>query len=333
MRRMIVGLLCCVLAGLSGCKKEGTASPDASGKPRYTVAVIAKGTTHEFWKTVEAGAREAAKDLNVEIKWDGPTKESEHDKQKAIFDNMVNLGVNGIALAPTDEEVLRRPVEAASERGLPIVIFDSNINTDKYVSFVATDNEKGGRMAGEKLVELLGEAGGNVVLLRYTEGSGSTLRRESGFMKALEGHANITLVDKQFTDGTPTDAIDKASSMLTTRVKDNKLELAGAFASNEPTSLGMLKALERLKKQGVQVNVKFVGFDASEGLIVAMKAGTIDALVVQDPRRMGYLAVETLVNRLDGKQVPKYVPTDVQVVTAARLKDKAIRALLGLKDD
>ena len=329
-------ILVMVLSTMAGCGERGSTpsaestGDGASGGYRYTLAVIPKGTMHEFWKTVEIGARQAGKDLNVEIKWDGPTAETEHDRQQAILDAMVNTGVNGVAIAPTDQQALKRPVERVIDRGIPVVVFDSNLNTDRYVSFVATDNKKGGTLAGRKLVELMGAAGGKVILLRYTEGSGSTLNREQGFLEAVTKQGGIEVVDKQFTDGSTAGALTVATNMLSRLVENNELPVEGIFASNLPTSLGMLDALDRLRKQGVKVHAKFVGFDSSKKLVNGLKAGQIDALVVQNPKRMGYLAVQTLVDHLEGKPVEKFVDTGVEVVTKSRLSEPAIRDLVGL---
>jgi ribose transport system substrate-binding protein len=276
--------------------------------------------------------RKAAAELDVDIRWEGPTNETEHDRQRSIVDNMVGLGVDGIALAPTDETALVRPVRSAMQRGIPVVIYDSNLNAQQgtdFVSFVATDNEKGGRLAGEHLVERLGDGAGRVVVLRYTEGSGSTLRRERGFLDVMQRAKNIKVLDHQFSDGSTAGALSTATNMLSQFISDNTLQIDGIFASNLATTLGMQRALDRLRKQGVQVRVNFIGFDASQKLIEGVEQGEIEALVVQNPRHMGYLAIETLVKHIRGQPVAPYIDTGVELVTKDRLTEPAIRALLG----
>jgi ribose transport system substrate-binding protein len=315
---------------LAGC---GSKTAPSSSAKRLNLAVIPKGTVHEFWKDVEAGVLQAAEELDVDVRWEGPTNETEHDRQRTIVDNMVSLGVDGIALAPTDEKALVRPVKAASRRGIPVVIFDSELDAkqgEDFISFVASDNKEGGRMAGRHMIDLLGPEGGKVVLVRFTEGSGSTLRREQGFLDAVAKADNVEVVDQQFTDGTTAGALTTATNMMTRQVVDGELKVDGIFAPNLANTLGARRAIDRLKKQGIQVAVRLIGFDASEQLIAGLESGDIDALVVQDPRRMGYAAVETLVKSLAGEAVPPRVNTNVELITRERLTDPAVRTLLGL---
>jgi ribose transport system substrate-binding protein len=158
------------------------------------------------------------------------------------------------------------------------------------------------------------------------------LRREKGFKAAIEAAPNVELVAEQFTDGSTAGALNTAVNMLTRFVEDNELKIDGIFASNLPTSLGMQKALNRLRKQGVKVHARFVGFDSSEELVRGLEAGEIDALVVQNPVKIGYMGVKTMVEHLQGKEVPKYIDTGVELVTKERLKEPAIRALVGLEE-
>jgi ribose transport system substrate-binding protein len=321
----VIGLM------LAGCGAE--TAPATPSTKRLSLAVIPKGTVHEFWKDVEAGVLEAAKELDVDVHWEGPTNETEHDRQRTIVDNMVSLGVDGIALAPTDEKALVRPVRAASRRGIPVVIFDSELDAkqgEDYISFVASDNEGGGRLAGRHMIDLLGPEGGKVVLVRFTEGSGSTLRREQGFLDAVAEAKQVEVADQQFTDGTTAGALTTATNMLTRQIVAGKLQVDGIFAPNLANTLGARRAIDRLKKQGVEVAVHLIGFDASEQLIAGLESGDIDALVVQDPRRMGYAAVATLVKALGGQKVPPRVNTKVELITRQRLQEPAIRTLLGL---
>jgi ribose transport system substrate-binding protein len=327
-------ILClAALLGLVACGKRPSA-PDGGGTApaRMKIAVIPKGTSHAFWKAVEAGAREAGSDFDVEILWDGPQKETEIDRQRAILEGMVNLGAAGIAIAPLDEKGMARPIESVIRKKIPVVIFDSNVDAQGYLGFVATDNEQAGRLAGQRMVERLGgKAGARLVVLRYAEGSGSTLRREKGFIDAVTA-AGHQVVAQQYTDGTPEGAQTVAVNMLAGLVENGVLKADGIFASNESTSVGMLRALDRMGKSGVDVaKTPFVGFDSGADLVDGLRDGRIDALVVQNPRRMGYLAVETLVKHLRGDTVAATIDTGAEVVTRERLDVPAIRALVGLE--
>src|SRR5436853_5428415 len=163
----------------------------------YTIAVIPKGTTHEFWKAIHAGAVKAQEELTasgtkVEIIWKGPLREDDRDQQIQVVENFISRKVSGIVLAPLDSKALVQPVATAARAKVPVVIFDSDLKSDKYVSFVATDNYKGGVLAGEQMAKLLGNKG-NVILLRYQVGSASTEAREAGFLDALKEYPGIKI--------------------------------------------------------------------------------------------------------------------------------------------
>src|ERR1017187_6975839 len=160
---------------------------------KLMVTVIPKGTTHEYWKTVHAGAEEAAKELGVDIIWKGPLREDDREEQIKVVEDMVTRGVNGIVLAPLDDAALRAPVSDAVANSIPVVIFDSDLKGDKHISFVATDNHAGGKIGGDCLAKLLGGKG-KIIMLRYQEGSGSTGNRERGFLDAIATYKDIQVV-------------------------------------------------------------------------------------------------------------------------------------------
>lgn len=342
LRRVSRGMLAGVVLTLLGCggtadpaPVPSTAAPVAAPAEPLRIGVIPKGTIHEFWKAVERGARDAAAAEGATLLWDGPDVETAHDQQRRILENMLGAGAKGIVIAPTDSVALQRPVESAVKGGVPVVIFDSNLEGDAFVSFVATDNHRGGVLGGEQLAAAMARGGSattaprRTLLLRYTEGSGSTRAREAGFEAAI-ARAGGVVVESQFTDGTTEGAITVATNMLDRYITDGALAIDGIFAANQPTSIGMLRALERLVAQGIKVDAKFVGFDASDELVRAVEAGAMEAMVVQDPYRMGKLAVETMISHLRGRPIEKRVDTGVTVVTRESLADPAVRALLGL---
>ena len=190
MKRLLMGLVCCCVLFLVGC---GEPEPADTSEERIEIAVIPKGTTHEFWKSVHAGAVQAQREFDVDIIWKGPLKEDDREAQIAVVENFITLGVSGILLAPLDDTALRGCVTDAVRSGIPVVIFDSALESEDYVSFVATDNYKGGQLAGEHLGKLL-EGKGKVVMLRYQEGSASTMKREQGFLDAIAKYEGIEIV-------------------------------------------------------------------------------------------------------------------------------------------
>ena len=295
---------------------------------KLTIAVIPKGTNHEYWKTVHAGAEEAAKELGVDIIWKGPLREDDREEQIKVVEDMVTRGVNGIVLAPLDDAALRAPVSDAVANSIPVVIIDSDLKGDKHISFVATDNYAGGKIGGEYLAKLLGGKG-RVILLRYVEGSGSTGNRERGFLDGVTANKDIQVVSANQYAGATTETAYKASENLLAPLKmaDGRLTIDGIFCPNEPSVFGMLRALQ---DAGLAGKVHFVGFDSSMKLIEALRKGEIDALVLQNPRRMGYLGVKTMVQHLRGQAVDKRVDTGVRLITHEDLEKPEIKQLLGL---
>lgn len=323
-RRVFVGLV--ALSLLLSCKDSSKAQGGTEGGApggRLKIAVVPKGTTHEFWKSVHAGAVKASKELDVDIVWKGPLKEDDLKAQVDVVDTFIAQGVNGIVLAPLNDTALRAPVKAAKQAKIPTVIFDSDLQGEDHVSFVATDNVAAGRIAGEHLAKLVGK--GNVVMMRYQEGSASTQNREKGFLEAVKAKPELTVVsDNQYGGATTESAFQKGESLLLAQ-KAQTGAVAGIFTPNESTTFGMLLAL---RKTGVAKKVKFVGFDASDKLIGALEDGDIDGLVVQNPFNMGYLAVKTMAEHLRGKKVERRIDTGARLVTKDNLKDPTVTEIL-----
>ena len=296
-----------------------------SGK-KLTIALIPKGTTHEFWKSVHFGAQKAAKELDVDIIWKGPLQENDREGQINEVETFINRGVSGICLAPLDDAALRKPVAAAIARKIPVVIFDSGIKSDDYTSFVATDNYKGGVLAGEHLSKVLGGKG-KVAMLRYMEGSASTAEREQGFLDAIAKSKDIEVESSNQWAGATADTAQKASENLLASLKtaDGGLKVEGLFCPNESSAFGMLRALESAKLAG---RVKFVGFDTSEKLSAALKSGELQGTVLQNPVNMGYLTVKSMVDHLRGGKVERRIDTGVAIATPENMEQPDIHALL-----
>ncbi len=310
-----------VLLGACG----GAPPPDAA-KEEIVIAVIPKGTTHSFWKAIHAGAVKASRELGVEVIWKGPAREDDRDAQVAEVENFVSRGVSGIVLAPTDDKALRLPVTDAMRAGIPVVIIDSGLDSEDYVSFVATDNYQGGRLAGERMVERL-QGKGKVVLLRYMEGSASTMERERGFLDVLSENPGLEVVSSNQYAGATAETAYQSSENLLARYKsqDGSLGVDGIYCPNESSSFGMLRALQ---DSGLAGKVVLIGFDASEQMVRALENGEFDALVLQDPVNMAYLGVKTMVSHLRGDTVPARIDTGVTLVTRDNMNDPRNAELL-----
>lgn len=299
---------------------------------KIELGVIPKSTGGEFWETVEKGARAAAKDKGVEIRWEGTVSETEIAEQNKIIENMINLGVDGLAIAPLNSTAQRKPVENTVKAGIPAVVFDSSVEGDSHKSYVATDNEKAGSMGAKHLIELVGSKPAKVMVMRFIQGTGSTEARAKGFIDTVKGAGYTIAADPYPDTGTIEGCKTAAANTLEKFVENGQLSLDGIFAANLYSALGVASALDDLRKSGVKINLKFVGFDTSKKLVEDVQAGTIDALVAQDPYKMGYLAVETLVKVVKGEEVPKVIDTGAVLVTKKSLEsDPAVRKLVGLE--
>jgi ribose transport system substrate-binding protein len=306
-------------------KKTAAGSGGATGKT-ITIAVVPKGTTHEFWRAIHAGAVQAAQELtasgdSVRIIWKGPLREDDREQQVQVVEGFTSQGVSGIVLAPLDDRALVRPVEEAKGAGVPTVIIDSGLQSDQIVSFVATDNYKGGELCAERLGTLL-NGKGKVLVLRYQEGSASTTEREKGFIdKMKSAYPGITLVSSDQYAGATRETAKRTSENLLNRYGN---ELTGIFTPNESSTDGMLLALQDIAKAG---KIRLVGFDASKNLLDAMRAKQLDGVAVQSPMKMGYLGVKTMVAHLKNQPVEKRIDTGVSLVTPENMDTPASKEL------
>ena len=324
--RAVLAVLISLFLGACGGESMDTAAPGPPGDETITIAVIPKGTTHSFWVAIHAGAMKAAQELGVEVIWKGPGREDDREAQVAEVETFISRGVSGIVLAPTDDKALRIPVMNATRSGIPVVLIDSALDSEDYVSFVATDNYQGGRLAGERMVEVLGGEG-RVMMLRYMEGSASTMKREVGFMDVMAENPTMDVVSSNQHAGATAELAYQASENLLGRFRDadGNLEVDGIYCPNEGSAFGMLRALQ---DAGLAGSVTFIGFDASEQMARALENGEFDSLVLQDPVNMAYLGVKTMVAHLRGEVVEKRIDTGVTLVTADNMNEPRMQELL-----
>lgn len=301
----------------TGCGSKatlnGTGSSGTTGSQSDTlrIAVVPKGTSHEFWKSVHAGAQAAAKELgNVEILWKGPETENDTAGQISVVKNFITSHVDGVCLAPNHSQALIDVAAEAAAENIPVVIFDSGLGEGApSVSYVATDNLRGGVLAGERLAEAIGHQG-KVIMLRYKEGSESTEQREQGFLDAMAKEPDIEVISSDQYAGTSTqEAMQKATQLL----NKYRTEVNGIFAVCEPNCNGTLEAL---KQTGLAGQVQFVAFDPSDRLIAGMSDGSVAGIVLQDPYQMGFQSVKTIVAHLAGEDVQAVISTGEFVATA-----------------
>jgi len=283
------------------------------------IAVIPKGRAHVFWQSVHAGSVKAARESGVEVIWNGPATETDFNGQIQIMDAMINRRVDAICVAPIDKKVMVSAVERAMKEKIPVVIFDSGIDTEQFISQVMTDNKEAGRVAARRMGEILGGKG-KVIMVAVQPGGGSTMLREEGFEEEIKKFPGIQLVDKRYGMSDYAKSLQVAENMLTAFP-----DVAGLFASNESSAAGAAQAL----KARAGNKVKAVGFDSSPALVADLKAGVFDSLVVQDPFQMGYQSVQNAMKSINGQTVEKINNMPPQLVTQQNVGLPEIQAKLN----
>jgi ribose transport system substrate-binding protein len=315
----VVLFLVAALTPLAGCEK----SSGSSEEKFFRIAVIPKGTSHDFWYSVHAGVKQADDEFDdVRVTWKGPASEGDTGEQIKMVENFLIDGYSGVCLAPLDAIALRRPVEQAIGMNVPVLIFDSALaDPGGTVSYVATNNYRGGQRAGEYLAKLM-NGRGKVILMRYAINSESTEQREQGFLDGLAKFPEITFLEKDKHAGpTESDAIKLAENLLS----NYRDQVQGIFCPNQSTTSGMLNAL---RSAGLAGKVYFVGFDAGENIAKAVESGEISATVLQDPVKMGYETVRVMRQRLLGRPAPPRIEVPEALATTENCRDPEIRALL-----
>ena len=282
--------------------------------------MVPKATSHLFWQSVQAGAIAAGREFQVDVLWNGTATETDYSRQIQIVDSMIARHVDGLALAAQDRTAMNASLDRAAAGGIPVTVFDSGVDSTNYMSFLATNNYEAGQLAARKLSELL-HGKGTIAVVQHAPGSRSTMDREQGFFETMtKEFPGITVVARQYGMSERAKAMAAAENMLTAHP-----DLGGLFASSEPSSVGTAQAV---KERGLSGKIRFVAFDASEGLVEDLKGGTIDALIAQDPFRMGYLAVKSLVDKLHGQTSPKQIDMHARVITRPDLEKPDVKALL-----
>lgn len=316
-------VLCAMLIATFGCGRAreprvGGKGTTAARKPR--IAVVPKGVAFDFWLAVKAGAETAAKEEGAEVIWRGPADETQVEAQKSIIENFITQRVDAIVMAACDERALVPTVKRAMEAGIPVITIDSGLNPDISLCFVATDNIKAARTAADVLAKLIGYEG-KVGLIPFIKGAATSNQREQGFKEGLKKYPKIKLVSVLYSQSNATIGMQVTENMLTAHP-----DIKGIFAANEPGAIGCARVLEQ---RGLKGKVKLVAFDASPTEIEALKSGTIQALIVQNPFKMGYLGVKMAMKAIRGEKIEtKRIDTGATVVTMENFKKPEIQKLL-----
>lgn len=285
---------------------------------KRVIAVIPKGNANIFWQSVHAGAAKAAREKGAELVWNGPPSETDYTGQLQIAEAMINRRVDAIALAPIDRKAMVSVVERAARENVPLIVYDSGIDTEQYVSRIASDNYKAGQIAADRVATLL-HGKGTVAIVAVQPGGASTEAREKGFEDTIhQKYPGIEIVDKRYGKA------DIATSLL---VSENMLTahpgIDALFASNESSTMGAAQAL-----RGRARKARLVGFDASPTLLDDLRSGLIDSLIVQDPFKMGYEAVMAAIAKLDGQPVEKVHDLEPRLIDLKNIDQPDVQAQL-----
>lgn len=316
MKKRLASIFLSLLAAFSGCGASDSGSQDGG----YTIAVVPKGLGHQFWLTVKAGAEAGGEEFGARIIWNGPAKETQIAKQIDIIQDMISRNVDAIVMAACDENALVDVIQNAVDAGIPVITIDSGVQSDLPLSFVATDNIAGAKLAADKLAELIGGSG-EVGLLPIIPGAATSEMREKGFVDGIAAYADIDIVATIHSMSDTAKALSAVEDMMTANP-----DLAGVFAASEPGAIGAVQAIESAGKAG---KIMLVCFDASGEQIDALRRGSIQALIVQSPFQMGYLGVKAAIDAIEGRPVDKRIDTGVTVVTMDNFDDPEIQKLLN----
>ena len=314
---LTINILFCTLF-LTGCNKTKNS--------KLRIAVIPKGTTHEFWKMGEAGAKKAGNELGIDIIWKGPQKESDRAGQIKVVENFITQGVDGIALAPLDDKALVRSVTEAKNAGIKVAVWDSGLDEsagDAVISSVMTNNFAAGQDCGKRLAMLM-NGSGKVLMLRHAVNHDSTTKREEGFLDGIKKTApGIELLSIDQRGGVSIDEAMKVSESLLNQFSD---QVDGVFTPNESTTQGMLRALDQA---GLAGKFPFVGFDTNEALLQGLKDKKVSALAVQDPFQMGYTAVRNIFNSIQQKPFEANVDTGAVILDLENIDTEEVQKIIN----
>lgn len=307
----MLGILAMALC-LSGCGREKT---ENSNQKKERIAVICKGEQHQFWQTVKAGAEEAGEELGVEITFEAPKNETQIDVQIEMVEKAIKDRVDAILLAPLDTDKLNDVIDQATELGIPVLTFDSDVTTQSRVATIGTDNITGGSIAARNAIEQIGTKG-KVAVISFVKGAQTANDREQGFIQEMSKYEGIEIIGTEYCNGDP----DLAKEQAETFISENP-DLKCIYATNEGSALGAAQAVQ-------DSEVTVIGFDSSDDEIKYLENDWIQGMMVQNPYNMGYLGVRNIYKAMQGKKLEEKIDTGITYVDRNNLQDEDIRWLL-----
>jgi len=295
-----------------------TEAPAAAAKPY--IPVISKGFQHQFWQAVKAGSEKAAADFNVDITFEGPESEAMVDKQVEMFQTALDKKPAAICLAAVDSKAFQPLLEKAKAENIPVIGFDSGVDSDIPLSTAATDNIAAAAFAADKMVELIGGSG-EVAVIAHDQTSRTGIDRVKGFTDEISNkYPDVTVVDVQYGAGDQLKSTDLAKAIIQAHPN-----LKGFFGANEGSIIGVLNAVQEL---GMEGKIVVIGYDSGQQQMDAIRAGTEAGAITQDPIGIGYKCVEAAVKAINGETLPKNIDTGFHWYDKNNIDDSTIAPLL-----
>lgn len=301
--RKVLALLLAALTVLPLTACSGDSLSDEENQTR--VKVIVKKRDYDYWAVVQMGAEAAGREFGVEVDFDGPTNEKDIDGQIRMVQSAVAQKFDALVLAASDYVALAPAAEQARAAGMPVIIIDSNIKSDKMNSFVGTDNVDAGRKLGESLIEKVG-TGCDIAVMSFVKGAATADQREEGFFKQISGYPDIKLLETAYCNSD-----EDYASELTYGIVDKYPELDAIVCLNAYGTVGVARAITEMGKAG---EISIIGFDSTPQEVSFMEQGAIQSLVIQNPFNMGYLGVKYALDALKNVSVPETVNTGANVI-------------------
>ena len=300
-------------------EEEVAEEPAVEEEPLY-IPVISKGFQHQFWLAVEDGAEQAAADYGVTITFEGPETEAMVDKQMDMLQAAIDKDPAAICFAAVDSKAAIPLLEQAQEKGIPVIGFDSGVDSDIPLSTAATDNIAAAALAADKMVELIGGAG-EVAIIAHDQTSRTGIDRVAGFTDRIAAeYPDVTIVDTQYGGGDHLKSTDLAKAII-----QGNPDIKGFFGANEGSIIGVLNAVTELGMEGELV---VIGYDSGQQQIAAIKSGLESGAITQDPIGIGYKCVEAAVKAVNGETLPTFIDTGFHWFDATNIDDPVIAALL-----
>jgi len=327
MRSRLLALVAVAAVGVTACTTGGgTASPAGGGSPAaggdgdIYIPVISKGFQHQFWQAVRQGAEDAASDLGVTITFEGPENESQVDKQMEMLQAALDKKPDALCFAALDSQAAIPLLERAQSEGIPVVGFDSGVDSDIPATTAATDNIAAAGTAADKMAELIGGSG-KVGVIVHDQTSRTGIDRRDGFVNRIkEQYPDIEIVGPQYGGGDQLKSTDLAKAMIQANP-----DIKGFFGANEGSAIGVLNAVNELGKAG---EIVAIGYDSGKAQIDAIKSGVMAGAITQNPIGIGYKCVESAVKAINGEELPANIDTGFFWYDKTNIDDPEIQAVL-----